>query len=301
MTDPFGFTEDIVGGLTGQTGAEAAERAAATQAGASIRAAEIGAESQERALQAMLEQLGITREAFAPFLEAGTGALPTVQRGATVGGLEETLAQIMGGEAFQPLVEERERSVRGQLAAGGLTRSGAALEEIAGVPTDLAFQIENLLSGRQRDIAGMGLSAAAQSAGAEGGLSTQLANILTGIGQTQAGGVLGAAQATASGILGGAQAEQQGLQNLLNIGGTLAMAFSDPRLKENILIIGKAGPLDVVTWDWKPEFEGTIVNNFDTVGFLSTQVREHYPHHVTEVGGFDVIDYPALHEELKWH
>lgn len=296
----MGFFSDIIGGITGRTGAEAAGQAGALQAGAITEASKIAAASQEKGLQALMEQLGLTREAFAPFLAAGTEALPRLQEGATLEGLSGTLSQILGGDLFGDLIGERERGVRGQLAAGGLTRSGTAIEEAARIPTDLAMQIENMLFGRTRDIAGTGLSAAAQAGGAEGGLSAQIANMFQSIGGTQAAGITGPAQATATGILGAAQSQTQGIQNLLNLGISGVAAFSDPRLKENIKVIGRAGPLDIVTWDWIPEVKDSIVSKCDTVGFMSTQVKEFYPEYVGEFGGFDVINYPALHKELRW-
>jgi hypothetical protein len=287
--------------LAGKGANEAAIRAGELQAAASREAAQIAAGAQEKSLAALTEQLGLTRGAFAPFLAAGTEALGGVQRGATLGGLEQSISDILGGGAFGGLADERRRAVEGQLAAGGLTRSGAGVEAAAAVPTDLAFMIENLLSGRQQNLAQTGLSAAAQTGGQGGGLTSQIVNTLTGGAQSAGAGILGAAQATASGILGGAQAQAQGKQNLLNLGGGLLALFSDPRLKENIRPIGKAGNLDLVEWDWKPEFKDTIVDKFPTMGFLSTQVREFYPELVGEFGGYDVIDYPALHKELLCH
>ncbi|VAW38940.1 hypothetical protein MNBD_GAMMA01-1328 [hydrothermal vent metagenome] len=299
LSDVLSAPGDILGSLTGKTGAEAAGRSGELQAGAMTEAARISAASQEKGLAALMEQLGITRESFAPFLEAGTGALPAFEKGTTAVGLDEMLSQIMGGDLFGDLLGERTRAVEGQLGAGGLTRSGTAITEAANIPTDLAMQIENMLFGRTQNLAGMGLNAAAQSGGEGGNLSTQIANMMQNIGTTQGQGITGAAGARASGILGGAQSQQQGVQNMMNLGLLAAAAFSDPRLKQNIKVIGKAGPLDIVTWDWIDEVEDSIVSKFDTVGFLSTQVREHFPEFVGEFGGYDVINYPALHKELR--
>ena len=299
LDDATDWIGDAVGGFTGISGAEAAEDAGARQAAAMLEASRIAAGQQQRGVDALVEQLGITREGFAPFLEAGTGALDDLQRSATVGGLDEQLAQIMGGGAFGSLVGERQRAIEGQLSAGGLTRSNEAISAASGIPADLAFSIENLLSGRQQGLVDTGLSAAATSGGHSGGMTSQISDMLAGLGQTQGAGITGSANAVAAGMLGGAQSRAQGAQNM---GGLMMAIFSDPRLKENIEIIGSAGPLDIVTWDWKPEFKDTIVHDFNTVGFLSTQVREHYPEFVGEFGGYDVINYQALHQELKkWH
>lgn len=223
-------------------GAAASAEAARTQAEGMERAAEIESESAAEQRRILEEQLGITREQFAPFLEAGTSALPELQRGfqapegTTLPGLENVLSQIMGGEAFQSLIGERERGVRGQLAAGGLTRSGTAVREAAAIPTDLAFELENLLFGRAQgaeaarigglqDLTQLGLSAAAQTGGQTGALTSAITEAMRSGAQARGAGITGAARAGATGILGGAQAQAQHAQNLMNLGGTLGSAY----------------------------------------------------------------------------
>jgi len=300
------------GGLRGTAAGRVAIEAAELQAGAITEAARISAASQREALEALREQLGMSREDFEPFLQAGGAALAGLTegfqgpRGATAAGLDANLAEIMSGESFQSLLGERQRGLQGQLAAGGLTRSGTALQESARLPTSLAFDIENQLFGRQtsqevariqglQNLGQMGLSAAAQTGGIGGGLTQSISQQLSGIGMTQAQGLTGAAQASAAGMLGASQAAAQGRQNML---GLVASLFSDPRLKTNIEVVGKVGPLDLVTWDWIPELEDSFVKDFPTIGYLSTQVKEHYPQYVGEFGSYDTINYHALDEEL---
>lgn len=290
--------------ITGQAGAEAAREAGDIQAGAIGEAARIQSESAERSVQLLMEQLGITREQFAPFVQAGVGALGDVQQGATTTGLDQRLNEIMGGDFFGGLVEERQRGVQGQLAAGGLTRSGAAVEEAARVPTDLAFQIENLLSGRQQNLVSMGQSAAAGESGQTGLLTQNIIQALTGGAAATAQGITGAAGATASGILGGAQSQAQGTQNLLNTGALLIA--SDPRLKENVRHLGKIGKLDLVEWDWIPELGDDFFKDAPRMGFMADKVKEIYPEFVHDLGGYDAVDYSGLRAKLTeesatWH
>jgi hypothetical protein len=75
--------------------------------------------------------------------------------------------------------------------------------------------------------------------------------------------------------------------------------FSDPRLKINIEEIGQAGNLKIHQWDWKPETKGTLVEGCSNMGFMADEVKEKYPHHIYEFGGFMVVDYPALLDELE--
>lgn len=307
-------------GLGGEKGAQAAAGAGQLQAGAYKEAAGITSEAIRSVLPMLQERLGITAEQFLPFMQAGTGAISGLERGfqappgTTAGGMEDILSSIIGGETFSNLVSERQRGIQGQLAAGGLTRSGTALTEAARIPTDIALDLENRLFGRQygaeqERIRGLenlyqgGLSATGAQAGISGNLLQNIINAITGAAGAEAAGITGGAEATASGILGAAQAKTQAKQNLLNLGGTLGAAylFSDPRLKTNIRIIGKIGPLDLVEWDWIPELGDSIVSEFPTMGYFSTQVKELYPDLVEEFGGYDVINYPAVNERLLWH
>lgn len=132
--------------------AASAVGALTTDTGAGRRAAGAAAEESRRAEERARGDLG-------PFLQAGQGALPGLIEGSTAGGLDERLGRIFDSDIFGRLVEERTRSVQGQLGAGGLTRSGTALQEIANVPSGLALQIEQLLTGRLGDLAGQGLQA----------------------------------------------------------------------------------------------------------------------------------------------
>jgi len=239
LGDILGGAADLLG-LGGDPGA--ATGAARLQSRAAEEAAALRAAAFERALSMFQEQLGLTREQFDPFIQAGIGALPELQRGfqapagTEIGGLEDIINQIMSGEAFGGLVEERQRGIQGQLAAGGLTRSGRAIEEAAAVPTELAFQLENLLTGRQfgaeqqritglEGLVGGGRAAAGAGAGISSDIIDNIVNAMTGQAGAEATGLTRSAEAEASGILGAAQAEQAGIQNLLNLGGTLGAAY----------------------------------------------------------------------------
>lgn len=216
-------------------GGKAAKKAAAAQT-----------EAQQRAIDEMKRQFGITQENIDPFIQAGTAALPQFAANTTVGGLDQQLGQIFGSENFQNLRDERTTALQGQLGAAGLTRSGTALQEAANVPTQLGFDIENLLSGRTSALTGLGQESALGLGGLGQQNSGAIAGLLQGQGQSQAQGILGAQQAKAGGFgnllglgsfLGGTDFGQEvggkintGLSNLF---------FSDPRLKTNVREISK--------------------------------------------------------------
>ena len=80
---------------------------------------------------------------------------------------------------------------------------------------------------------------------------------------------------------------------------SLFSSFSDPRLKENVEKIGEINKLNLYQWDWIPETEGTLVEHLPTIGFLTTEVKEHYPDYVFEFSGYDAISYDALLNKLS--
>lgn len=224
---------------------------------------------------------------FDPYYNAGLTGLEGFAGASTAQGLDQMLASIMSGDAFPGLMDARRQEVESMLASSGLRRSGEAIDAAAAIPTDLALTLEGILTGRQGQLAESGFAAGSNIAD----LTAQVA------------------QAIASGILGvhaqDIQSDANRESNLFDLagsilsGGGLSSVFSDPSLKENIRVMGKIGPLDLVEWDWIEDAKGTMVENMPTRGVLSTQVREHYPAFVSTFGGFDVIDYKGLYNHLS--
>jgi len=247
----------------------------------------------KEAIAELKRQFEVTQQNVSPFIEAGTGALPGVTQGTTAGGLDERLRQIFDTDIFGSLVEERQRGVQGQLAAGGLTRSGTALQEAARVPTDIGLMLENLLTGRGTNLATSGQNAALGLGGIGGQASGAIANTLISQGQNRASGILTDAQARASGVGNLFSLGQLGLK-AGDIGG-----FSDPRLKTNIEKIATLGDLTVFQWEWIEGAKGTLIEKCMTVGFMADEVKEKYPDYVEEFCGLQVIDYPGLLDELE--
>ena len=234
-------------------------------------------------------QFNITQEQLKPFIEAGERQLPILEDRSTVGGLDAILGEIFGSENFQNLRDERTRAVEGQLAAGGLTRSGTALEEAAAVPTDLGFIIEQMLTGRSSAIAGQGQGSAVQLGNFGAQSSGNIANLLSQTGNARSSGILADQQSRASGI-----------QNTLNTAATVAsIFFSDPSLKENVEEIGELHGLKLYQWDWIEATKDTMIEKCSTIGFMADEVKSKFPQYVHDFAGFMMIDYPELITELE--
>lgn len=256
--------------------------------GGGKKAAQIQADAFLKGIAELRRQFDLTQENVSPFLQAGQEALPGVVQGSTIGGFGQRLNEIFNSGALQPLIDERMRAAQGQLAAGGLTRSGTALREIANIPTSLGLDIENLLNSRQTNLAGSGQNAAI-GLGALGQQNAQsIANLQGQIGQ-----------GFASGFLADQQAQQQSIGNLIGGATAAAFLFSDRRLKKNIKKIGEAKGMNLYKWDWIDQAKGTLIEACENYGFMADEVRERFPKYVFEFCGWELINYPALLNELE--
>jgi len=211
------------GGLLGDVGGAlgintSKQEAAIGRAGAADkRARRAGVASIREAIPGIQEAGISAREQFLPFQEAGLGALPALETGATFGGFESNISEILSSGLFDDLISERQTAARGELGQAGLTRSGGGIQELAALPSEtglnLALQIEQLLSGRQRGLVGIGQTAAGDVAGSLTGEAESIANLQRDIANIQVGG----GPAKSSAILGQAQAEQAGLTNIAKL------------------------------------------------------------------------------------
>lgn len=271
--------------------------------------AETGASQAQtqQGIDSIRELLGQTRGDIDPFIQAGQGAIPGLQELFTPGRLDRDLGEIFGLDAFQNLRDERTRAAQGQLAAGGLTRSGRALTDISNIPTDLGFNIENLLTGRNLQNLNTLFQGGRQSATDLGGFTTS------------AGGQIGQLRGGQAGFENEAQiAAQKRQADFFNeiIGGgakvAAAAAFaSDPRLKKNIEKIGEIGSMNLYQWDWNdltkrllnkiPALRPLFMTDKDgpPIGFMAGEVKEKFSQYVSEYCGWLVIDYDLLLGELE--
>lgn len=239
----------------------------------------------DRGIGELRDQYAATEQTFQPFIDVGATALQGVEQASTVDGLGARLAEIFGGGALDPLIAERTRSAQGQLAAGGLTRSGTALETIAGIPQELGLAIEQMLTGRQQQLSGQGFTGVQNVAQLGANKAQGVAGSLTQQGQN-----------ISSGILADAQSKAAGIGSLVNLASSFA--FSDPRLKTNVEKVSDIGDLGVYQWDWIPEAEGTSIMEQPTVGFMADEVEEKYPEFVGVLAGWMGLFYGPLLDKL---
>lgn len=174
------------------------------------RAADVQAQASREGVAEQRRQFDITQEQFAPFREAGLGALSQQQAMLGLSG-EEAQQQAMAGlqesPAQQFLRGRAERSLlRNQAAIGGLgggnIRTALQQQGVGFAQQDIQNQFNRLSA----------LTGAGQTA------TTNVAQLGAKTAQGIAGGLQQAGAAQASGILGQQQARGQFMGQLANLG-----------------------------------------------------------------------------------
>ena len=258
--------------------------------------------------------LGTTEEQLSPFLDVGAPALDQLVQSSTPQGLDQRFSDIFNSDVAGGLIDRRRQIVQNQLSAGGLNRSGTALDEISRIPVDIGMQIESLLAGRSAGLAGIGQSAALNLGQFRQNNAGLVSNLTAGIGNANSQGrlldsqvkkervqnVVNAASFGISQTGGGGQGGGGGGgSNLAGLAGLAGQFFSDHRLKRNVKKVGDFKDLSVFAWDWIESAKGTIIEKCANIGFMSTQVRELYPEYISTYCGYDVIDYHSLLNKLE--
>jgi len=264
--DPTGNIQGLVGGLSGETAAEAAGQA------------------RDITNEELLRQFDITQENLRPSLEAAQRTLPGLESQLTAGGFGETLGAL-GPQLEQflaPTQAARGRAGSQQLAQAGIGDRPGLESELSRLDPAL---MADLLLGAEADLFGNRLSLAGLGEGAGG--------VLSELGQRTGAGL---AQSNIQALQQSQQATAAGQQNAIALAG-LAASFSDERLKEDIQEIGRYKGLRLIKWKWRdfvPESWRDI-----TFGFSAQEVLNLYPQFVSEINGFLSIDRDNLIHHLE--
>lgn len=178
---------------------------------------------------------------------------------------------------YQTAIKRGEEGVLRNASATGGLRSGSTSENLAAVNQNaLMASYANQLSGLQ------GMAQLPSNA-------NNIAAAQSGIGQTLAQGMIGGAQSAAA----------QSQNNFNNAMGAGALAlqgyetFSDERLKDEIVLIGKRNGHNVYKWLWNGAAAALgLVGSYK--GVIAQEVEKTHPEAVREVGGFKCVNYPMI-------
>lgn len=281
------FISDIFGG--GDDAEKAAKRAATTEAEATVRGAEIAAESQREALEYLKEREAIPRE-FSEAALKGLGGLYGLPGG--TGSQQDLINRAISSPLYKAIMGGREVGEEAILANAAMT-GGFRSGNVQGNLYDYNTRLQNqaLLESYNQQLQGLtGLAGLPSNA-------SEIARTTAGIGQT-----LGTAQATAGSILGQGQigaaqaheaSRQQGFGNLLGLGSLGLAMFSDRRLKNNLKKIGEINGHNWYMWDWnivanKMGLEGK------SEGVLADELVKTHPECIGIKDGFMIVDYTKL-------
>ena len=174
-------------------------------------AADAQSESSEAGIAEQQRQFDKLTELLAPYVSAGTGALTGQQNILGLNGAEAQANAINGIENsayFQSTARQGESAILQNASATGGLRGGNTQGALAQFRPQLLNQLVQQQYQNLGGITALGQNSAAQ----QGNAGMQSANNISGLlaqqGQAQAGGYIGAANAT-----------NQGINNLLQLGG----------------------------------------------------------------------------------
>lgn len=247
------------------SGEEAGKRAAK----ASRQAAETQAQAQQNALNYLREREEVPQQ-FREGAIQSLGGLYGIQ-----GGNEQALQQAQQSPIYQATIGQQDQMeeaiLRNQSATGAL-RTGATDQMLAENQRNLQLNALQNVAGGMQSLSGL------QS------YAPQIANQMTGIGQTQAQGQIAASQARQ-------QASQQGMNNLMGLG-QLGMAaygaFCDPALKSNVEHLGAAGGFNIYRWDWNDK--AAVLGLYgEGVGPMADEIETYEPERVVIRQGYKYV------------
>ena len=242
-----------------------------------IEASNIQSESQKEALEYLKEREVIPQQFREGALQE-LGGLYGLEGG--TGNQQELIERAIQSPLYKNIMsgeEAGEEAILRSASATGKLRSGNVKANMYNYNTQL--QNQALLESYNQQLMGLKGMAGLPSN------TNQIANTMTGIGQTQAQGLVAGTQA-------GLQSDQQAMNNALGIAGTIAM-FSDRRLKTNIKKIGEINGFNFYSFDWN-SVANMLGLKGSTFGCLADEVFEKAPKAVILKDNFMMINYSAI-------
>ncbi len=275
----MGFFSDLIGGITGSTGRRAARDSASQQMAAGQQAigTVTGAAQNAQGFLSPFQQIGQQGLAGLDFL----------------GNSQNQFDFLQNNPLFQLALDNANQATMAQSAAGGRLAAGDTLSQLS---NNVLLSAQPLIDRQRQDIfgmLGMGTNLASQQAGIETGLGSNIANLQTGIGAAQAAGTIGAANATAGGLagsLGGVIGG--GLSSALGKG--ISNLFSDPRLKEDIKMIGNENGYNIYSWVWNKLANERLKLFGSSSGVMYPDVLERNPEATSIQRGFGKVNYSMI-------
>jgi len=194
--------------------------------------------------------------------------------------MQSPIYKAMAGQIDQSLMDDQDQagasaSQRGLLGSGVLADALAKYRARAGVDKSNA-----LSSVYQQNLGGVTGMSNLQ------GYQGDIANLIAGKGATVGQGITGSEQTRQAGY-------QQNVNTALDVGGKVASAFSDIRLKSNVRYVGKLAGHEWYSWTWN-DVAAKLGLSGNGEGVMAHLVEKYAPHAIGENSGFMTVDYNAL-------
>lgn len=244
--------------------------AAASDAAAD--AADQQSETGQAAIDLQRETRDLARSDLAPFRNFGQSNISNLQALLSPQGQADYLRNNpLFTTALDQLNRQSNNTFLGRGKVGDATGQVVNNAFLAGIPL-LQGQTSNLFNA-----VNLGQASAAGQANTALTSGQSITDLLTGIGNSQA-----------AGLVGGANAQQQGASNALTGAAALFSAFSDRRLKRNIVSRGTHGPYKVYDFQylWSDKwFRGVMADEIIDINPRAV---------IRHISGFDMVNYGAL-------
>jgi len=238
-------------------------------------AAAVQAQSGAQAIAASERALAQSRQDLAPFRRFGSHALQSLED-LTI--RPEYQAKFLQNSPFyKTLADDAQRRIFDNQAARGKLGSG---ETASALQRNMVLMGQDLIDRNIRNrlnLATLGANAAAGQATATQNMGTNIADLNTQIGNSQASGLVGAANARA-----------QGVQSAVGTGlGIAGLFVSDARLKRDIVPVGHYGRHRTYRYRY-------VFDDREQFGVMAQEVEAIQPEAVINIGGVKFVDYGAL-------
>lgn len=180
---------------------------------------------------------------------------------------------------------QEEAALRANAATGGL-RGGQSISDVGSVQNQAMLQsYQNEVNRENQMLSGLSGLAGAQTN------QNAIANLTSGIGQTQAMGITAANQNAAA-------SSQAGFGNLmglgqLGLGAYSSGLFSDDRLKDNITNTGVENGVPTYSWTWNDK-AGELGLYGKSYGTLASEVEKINPDAVSMKDGYKTVNYEMI-------
>lgn len=184
---------------------------------------------------------------------------------------------------FKLALERADTETKNIAAARGRLSAGDTLQQLSG---NVLLSAAPLIAGQKGSIADL-INVGAGVAGSQ-------ANIAIGKGTELSGLIQSGGNVAASGLLAQQQIAQQASANRNQLAATVFSFMSDPRLKENKVVIGEKNGFKIWAWNWNEKAKELFGLTGQDTGVMADEVKEKCPDAIVMRDGYMAVNYDMI-------